>query len=149
MKRIIRFERYILIPLDVAFIVLTVLYFFQGDWFGGIIAVIVSLLIGIIGQALHKNKTTVQLLRGEHLIPEEGERSDRISRIESHLLGKAMVYTTIVLTVTTILFGIHSQTAEWWLVATKALGVAILFPILSVFFILFFPKFINSLRGRS
>jgi hypothetical protein len=148
MRRIITFEKFILFPLDLTFIFLALMFFIRGDWFGGIFAIIVSLAMGIIGQSLHKNKTAAQLLRGEHLIPDETEQRSRISPIESHLLGKALVQSTIVLTIAMTVLTIHSTSEQWWIVALKAIGVAILFPVISIFFILVFPKFIDGLRGK-
>ena len=148
MKRIIRFERLILFPLDLAFIFLALMYFIKADWLGGVFALIVSLVLGMIGQSLHKNQTAGQLLRGEHLFENEGEDSHRLSPTESNLLGKALVQSTIVLAIAFAVLAIHSTTDEWWLVIVKAISLAIIFPLLSVFLILMLPKIIDGIRGK-
>jgi hypothetical protein len=148
MRRVIRFERLILFPLDLAFIFFALMAFIRGDWFGGIFAIVVSLLIGIIGQSLHKNKTAAELAKGEHLIPNDSEDTVTISPIESQILAKGLVYSSVVLAVATIVLTIHSTSDDWWFVALKGIGAAVLFPIVSLFFILMVPKIIEGMRGR-
>jgi len=86
------FDRYVLKPLWVLYIVLFVRYFITGAWILGGFLVVMWFLISIIGQGLHPDKTPGEMARGTTPTKDEIDSDlnpDDLSDHEAVLISKA------------------------------------------------------------
>jgi hypothetical protein len=86
------FDRYVLKPLWVLYIVLFVRYFINGAWVLGGFLVVMWFLISVIGQGLHPDKTAREMARGTTPTKEETDTDpnlDDLSDQEAVLISRA------------------------------------------------------------
>ena len=112
------FERMILIPLDILALLWAVSSFLHKDWFTGAVLLLFSLLVGMIGQALHSRLGAGELAQGRHWQDEpEGGESDLLSPEDSVKLGKALLHFAFVCGITSTLLWAHWKHSWLWALA--------------------------------
>lgn len=148
MKLLKRFERLVLIPLDFAIGICAVLQFIRGNWIVGVVLLLLYFFVGIIGQSLHKDLTTAQLAKGEHLIDREeaNANEETLSPLDANLLGKALIQTTVLLLLMFIFSAIGSG-LSLWVILLVSIGIIFLAPLLISIFIMF-PEIIKGFNKR-
>jgi hypothetical protein len=150
MKSVIRFERWVLIPLDIAFALLALTYFIGADWIGGILAVAAVLVMGLIGRSLQRGRTAAQRLRGDHQVQEDSGDFHGLTQAESLLVTKGLAYSTPTLTIAVVALAMHYGTFRWWVIALCGTGVAALFLLLSKIVVQLVPMvFAGNARKKS
>ena len=141
------YERWVLIPLWLFLALRAALYFLRHDWLGGVITIILCFLLGGIGQGLHRNLTARDLFNGEHLRHGTEDASARllISPEESHMLGKALLYSSWLVAIAVLVLGIHHH-LRWWYATLLALAIGILGPVLAMLYVALLSKILGRRR---
>src|SRR5438128_1419531 len=77
--RVTRLELFILKPLSIICLILTIAYFIQAAWLIGGILFVAWFLIGSVGASLHKGKRFAELARGT--LPKPGEAVEPVGEV--------------------------------------------------------------------
>lgn len=124
------FERLILFPLDLCILVAGIISLLGRAWLFGSFLLLVSLLLGGVGQALpHRRKQTARQLYSQTV----GERFGDISREESMGLAKAVMLTGFLVGLTTGAVALHRD-LPWYWVLGYVVGGGVGFPLAAILF---------------
>jgi hypothetical protein len=135
------YDRYVLKPLWVLYIILILRYFIGGAWLIGSILVLIWFLISVIGQALHPNMTTLEMARST--TPSDDEinndpNPDELSDIETVLINKANLRVAGLIGITAIVISWH-YSVKWYFTTLIGCGAwllsMIIVPIYSLYLI--------------
>ena len=122
------FDRYVLKPLWVIYIVLFVRYFIDGAWLLGGFLVLMWHLISVIGQALHPNMTVAEMSRGTTPSKRElnnDQNPDEITDIEAVLISRA-VYRIALLNGITVIGILWFNSMRWYYIGLIGAGTFLL-----------------------
>lgn len=134
-----RLKNYILRPLDLLFWTFPIYYFVKGAWIIGIVLVLISILIGFIGQKIDKDKSIKELLNPIENIFDTEENSNDIKPItpeESRQLGKVTIYLTFFILITALILFLYHKANILHLVILS-IGIIALNPIIIVLSIIY------------
>lgn len=131
MVSVTRFERWILLPLDAVFSVLALVYLVRAEWFGGIVALTVLLVMVSIGRSLNRNKTDALSARGDNPGLRERYVPGHLTESESLLVTKALAYSTPALTIAVVVLAIYSGVNNIWVITIGGLGTAVVYLLLA------------------
>ncbi len=117
-----KFDWFVLKPLWVTFIVLTIFYFIHGSWFIGILMIIMDFLLGMIAASLHKGKTFHDFAEGyptreEAMCEVTTEPTDE----EYYFMGKSMVKLMFLFFIASVILTFHHG-VRWY----YAIGISVL-----------------------
>lgn len=135
------FDRYVLKPLWVLYIVLFIIYFIEGVWVLGGFLVVMWFLVSVIGQGLHPAMTPKEMLKGTTPTKEEIDNApdpDNMSDEEAMLISKASFRTAGLIGMTVIGISLFHG-ARWYYAALIGVGAwflsTFLIPAISLFLI--------------
>ncbi len=129
-RRIARFEKLILKPLSLLFLILSVIYFFQRGWLICAFFLLAWVCIGVIGQSLHKDKSFAELARGGLDSEENIAPNSEMSHAESYALAKPLLLTSWLCGIATIVMLFHGGYG-WFMALPAGLVVTILTAVIS------------------
>ena len=113
MRLIIQFERFYLLPIDIVAALITIWCFIKLDWIGGFVFIIAWILIGAVGQSLHRNLTAKELADGIHL-NENHPRNIPVDYVtRGNLTGRAIFSIFWLAVIVTTIICIHWG-LKWW-----------------------------------
>lgn len=119
------FDRYVLKPLWVIYIVLCLMYFIKGAWLIGGSLIVMLYFIGVIGAALHPNMTTAEMMHGTTPSKEDinnDPNHDNITDIEAILMSRAIHKIALLNGITAIVI---SWVMQWYYIALIGVGTFI------------------------
>jgi hypothetical protein len=138
------FERLVLFPLDLCVLVAGVIFLIEKAWLFGAFLLLMSLLLGMVGQSLpHKKKQTAQQLYSQNV----GERFGDITREESMGLARAVMLSGFFVSLIAAATALHRELPWYWVVGYFAGGWAV-FPLGSILFCLGWARVMERLHGR-
>jgi len=130
-----KYDWIILKPLWLLFIVATLFYFVNGEWFMGGVMILLDFLIGIIASSLHSSIASSELFSGYPPASTSFQREDNILGIEeSRKIGKATIQVSIVLGITIFIVSIHYNTSWYYSVLFSVIGSWLSMIIIGLFF---------------
>jgi len=88
-----RFDWFVLKPLWITFVVLSVYYFIAGAWIVGILMLLMDLLLGMAAASLHRGKSFSQLAAGYPTQEEDSFANELVSSdpLQFRDIGRAVV----------------------------------------------------------
>ena len=113
-----RYERLILRPLDFLYYALALYFFWHRAWLFGAGIILLSFVIGAIGQGLPHRKHETPAEMAEGLQPFAGEFEGDISLGEASGVGKAVFLTSLLITFTGFIVAWHQGLRWYWLLLT-------------------------------
>ena len=148
MRSVIRFERWVLFPLAIGFILLALTNVIRADWIGGTIAFVAVPVLGVIGRSMKRGRAEARQTGGDHRIPEDSGGSHGLTQAESLLLTKGLAYATVTLTFAVVALAMYPGTHRWWVVTLCGAGAATLFPLLCKLVVQLIPLLFAG-KGRN
>jgi len=145
------FRLRVLFPVATAFIASGFVYFMRGAIFGGIVSLAVTFVMGIIGISLESPTPDADAGQDEGHAPVERASEltlddAGLSEAESHRLTIGLAYATLTLTVAAVLLTGYTYAGKWWAVGCAGLGIAVLFPKISLLLVMRGPR-ISGVNG--
>jgi hypothetical protein len=138
------FERLILFPLDLCIMVAGIIFLIGKAWLFGAFLLFVSLLLGMVGQALpHRRKQTARQLYSQNV----GERFGDITHEESMGLVKAVMLTGFLVSLVTGATALHGGLSWFWVLA-YVVGGGLLFPLAAILFCLAWSWAMEKIYGQ-
>lgn len=111
------FDRYVLKPLWLIYVIISVRYFVKGSYGIGIFMLFLLFIISIIGQALHPQMTSSEMARGTSPKQEEIDSDpepNEINDFEVVLISRPSIRTSLLIGFTSIVLLIHHG-FKWYL----------------------------------
>lgn len=114
-----RFERRVLRPLDFVFYGAAAYYLWHRAWLFGVLMLLLSLVVGVIGQGLphRKHETVAELAAGTTFA---GGYEGELSAEDSYALSKALFKTCTLIIVTAATIFAHEHWRWYWNLLTVA-----------------------------
>lgn len=139
------FERAVLFPIDICVLVTGVVFLVEKSWLLGAFLLLMSLFLGIIGQALPHNKklTAQQLLYSKN----KGERFGNITPEDGWGLAKASVLTAFLVGLIAGAGALHSHLSWYWVLG-YVVASWVFFPVASMFFCIALAWMMEKLHAR-
>jgi membrane protein implicated in regulation of membrane protease activity len=138
------FERLVLFPLDLCVLVGGVIFLIGKAWLFGAFLLLMSLLLGMVGQSLpHRKEQTAQQLYSENV----GERFGDINHEESKGLAKAVMLSGFLVSVIAAGAALHRELPWYWIVGYFA-GAWAVFPLGAILFCLGWARVMEKIHGR-
>ncbi len=122
------FDRYVLKPLWLLYIVLFLRYFINAEWIVGGFLVVMWFLISVIGQSLHPNMTAAEMAKGTTPSKKEIDNDpnpNELNDIEAILISKASFRVAGLIGITAIVLS-WSHGMRWYYSALVGGGVWLL-----------------------
>jgi hypothetical protein len=138
------FERLILFPLDLCVLVGGLIFLLEKTWLFGAFLLLMSLFLGMVGQALpHRKKQTAEQLYSQNV----GERFGDITREESMGLAKAVMLSGFLVSVIAAGTALHHE-LPWYWVLGYFVGAWAVFPLGSILFCLGWAWAMEKIYGQ-
>jgi hypothetical protein len=138
------FEQLILFPLDLCMLAAGVIFLIGRAWLFGAFLLLVSLLLGVVGQGLpHRKRQTARQLYSQNV----GKRYGDISREDSRGLGIAIVWTTLLVGLV-LGAAAHHHSLSWYWVWVIVVGSWCLFPVASIVFCVAWSWAMEKIYGQ-
>lgn len=142
---LIRFDKWILRPINLLLIILSVYFFARAQILNGIFCIVTMFFIGLVGQSLHKDKNLSQLIRGEHLQnTEDVSENKELTIIESRIVTNEFFKTAFILAIFIIVFAFYYKIFAWWIIILIGLSIPLVFIYLCGFVIILLPQYFNK-----
>jgi hypothetical protein len=124
------FERLVLFPLDICILAAGIVFLIEKSWLFGAFLLLMSLFLGIVGQALPHNKN---LMAQQLYSQNNGQRFGNITREESTGLGKAVMLTAFLVSLIAGAAALHRDLSWYWLLGC-VVASWLFFPVASMLF---------------
>jgi membrane protein implicated in regulation of membrane protease activity len=138
------FERLVLFPLDLCILLAGVTFLVEKAWLFGAFLLLMSLLLGMVGQSLpHRTKQSARQLYSQNV----GERFGDITHDESMGLAKAVMLAGFLVSIVAAGTALHRELPWYWMVGYFA-GAWAVFPLGSILFCLGWARVMERIHGR-
>jgi|GEM_PF-1689964 len=138
MRNVNRFRRWILFPLLSAFVFGSGLNAYKRHWFEAAVLLAVAFLLYVVERSL-KWQSTVKSGAGRERVQEYIDPAGGASEIESQILTRALIFSTLTLSIATVLLAIYSAVDVWWVAGLKGLCIAVFYPFVSILILIRMP----------